>query len=276
VRRRQEAAPISTELDFMGIDGLKGSICGKEEAQMIQENDTATAILAKAESFPDTRAGLARVADVLNGPSYRAKPDGEWTTSLSNDAAVTKWPSDARTVLVLGLHHPEDSPRLDWWERGNTWGNKLLMERSEHLKTWLEETHGLKACPLPYHLEKGGLFLKDAAVLAGLGVIGRSNLLLHQEWGPRIRLRALLIEGDLPPSQPLERFSPCSNCDLLCWRACPKNAFPGGAYSRPRCLVQLNQDRETGVPEGEIGEDGTPNPVIRFCRACELACPVGA
>ena len=185
---------------------------------MNQEMDTATSLVAKAESFSDTHAGLTRLEDVLNGPSCHAKPDGEWTTSLSNDAAVMQWPPDARTVLVLGLHHPEDRPRLDWWERGNTWGNKVLMERSESLKTWLEETHGLKACPLPYHLEKGGLFLKDAAVLAGLGVIGRSNLLLHPDWGPRIRLRALLIQGDLQPSQPLEGFSPCSNCDLLCRR----------------------------------------------------------
>jgi len=260
----------------MGIDRLKASTGGKEEAQMIQENDTATAILEKAESFPDMRAGLARLVDVLNGPSYRAKPEGEWTTSLSNDAAVAQWPSDARTVLVLGLHHPENQPRLDWWEQGNTWGNKLLMERSEHLKTWLEQTHGLNAYPLPYHLEKGGLFLKDAAVLSGLGVIGRSNLLLHPEWGPRIRLRALLIQGDLPPTQPLEAFSPCESCDLLCRRACPQRAFPGGVYSRPKCLVQLNRDRETRLPEGEIGDDAAPNPVIRFCRACELACPVGA
>ena len=54
----------------------------------------------------------------------------------------------------------------------------------------------VSAYPLPYHVKKGGLFLKDAAVLSGLGIIGKNNLLLHPAWGPRIRLRSILMDGD--------------------------------------------------------------------------------
>jgi len=57
-------------------------------------------------------------------------------------------------------------------------------------------------------VEKGGVYLKDAAVFAGLGVLEKNNLLLDQKWGPRIRLRAVLIEGSLPPDRPLKTSIP--------------------------------------------------------------------
>ena len=74
---------------------------------MDAREDRTADILTRAECFPRTRAGMAR-------------PEVEWTTTLSNDAAVTQWPAEGRSVLVPGLHHPEDDPRLDWWKQGNT------------------------------------------------------------------------------------------------------------------------------------------------------------
>ena len=168
-----------------------------------------------------------------------------------------------------------NEPRLDWWERGNTLGNRRLMDISESLKLWLWKEHGRDSLPLPYHVEKGGLFLKDAAVFSGLGIIGRNNLLLHPEWGPRIRLRSLLVEGDLQPTEPLEGFSPCETCDGFCQEACPVNAFPRGNYIRSICRIQIKADVENKVASGESDEGGSPILVIKYCRACELACPVG-
>ena len=124
-------------------------------------------------------------------------------------------------------------------------------------------------------MEWGGLFLKDAAVLAGLGIIGKNNLLLHPEWGPRIRLRSLLIEGDLRPNMPIEGFFPCETCDTLCQKACPQNAFSSGAYHRPGCVAQIDADSAHKVPGGAIDENGKPVLVIKYCRSCELTCPVG-
>jgi epoxyqueuosine reductase len=175
----------------------------------------------------------------------------------------------------LGLKHPENDLQLDWWNRGNTNGNRRLIEISESLKQWLKKEHGLGAQPLPYHLEWGGLFLKDAAVLAGLGIIGRSNLFLHPEWGSRIRLRSILVEGDLEPTSSSKAFSPCETCNDLCHSACPQNALSSGVYSRPNCRIQLESDIANKVPGEEIDENGNPVLVIKYCRACELACPAG-
>jgi|Deesub1362A_J573_1020465.scaffolds.fasta_scaffold01236_9 epoxyqueuosine reductase len=245
---------------------------------MESESSTASQILAYAESFPEVRAGVARLEDVLGAPSYQVVPEEEWITALSSfhQGKVSEWPPEGRSVLVLGLHHPREDPRLDWWIQGNTPGNRRLMEISESLRQWVREQYGLGAQPLPYYVEWGGLFLKDAAVLAGLGVIGHNNLLLHPEWGPRIRLRAVLLEGDLEPTGPMEGFFPCNFCSEPCRKACPRDAFHSGAYDQPSCIAQMEADMADKAPLGETDEGGNALPAIRYCRACELACPFPA
>ena len=243
---------------------------------MVTDESLAAEIITRAESFEGIRAGIVRLKDVLKGHSYHYNPEGPAIMTQLEDGQVVEWPAKAQTVLILGLYHPEEEPRLDWWEGGDTRGNRHLREISELLKQWFREKYRLNAYPLPYDVEKGGLFLKDAAVLAGMGIIGRSNLFLHPEWGPRIRLRSILLDADLATPAALDGFSPCETCDEFCQKACPTKAFPQGKYHRPLCRVQMNNDVENKVRDGEIGENGNHNLVIKYCRACELSCPVGA
>jgi epoxyqueuosine reductase len=243
---------------------------------MIPEASLAAEIITRAESYDGIRAGIVRLGDVLKSPSYLYNPEGPAIMTQVEDGQVVDWPAKAQTVLVLGFYHPEEEPRLDWWERGNTGGNRHLREISELLKQWFQEKYHLNAYPLPYDVEKGGLFLKDAAVLAGMGIIGRSNLFLHPEKGPRIRLRSILLEEALPTTEALDGFAPCDTCDCFCQKTCPMKAFPKGKFHRPFCRIQMNTDFENKVPDGEIRENGKRNPVIKYCRACELSCPVGA
>ena len=241
---------------------------------MTSKASLTTEVISQAESYDGIRAGIVCLKDVLKGPSYQA-PEGPRSTTQMDDVLMDKWPVQVQTVLILGLNHPEKDPRLDYWERGDTWGNRRLREISELLKRWLREKYDLAAHPLPYHIEKGGLFLKDAAVLSGIGIIGRSNLLLHPEWGPRIRLRSILLEGDFQPTESLEGFTPCKTCKGFCQKACPMKAFPKGKYSRLICLKQIDADVENKVFDGEISVNGKRRSVIKYCRACELSCPVG-
>ena len=139
-------------------------------------------IIAQAESYSGIRAGIARLEDVLFSPSYRTVQEDPGAATQLDDVDVVVWLPEARSVLVLGLKHPPEEPRLDWWERGDTLGNRRLREISESLKKWLRKEHDLNTQPLPYHVENE-------------------------------------------------------------------------------------------VPHGEIGNR---NVVIKYCRACELACPVGA
>jgi epoxyqueuosine reductase len=171
-------------------------------------------------------------------------------------------------VVVLALEHPAARPELDWWDgRGGTAGNRQLIKISRRLATWLRSEQGLDASDLPYHVERGGVLLKDAAVLAGLGRIGRNNLLVTPELGPRVRLRGLSVVLDLEPLAIEMADDLCAGCGMPCVSACPRQALDGG-YSRVRCDLQMKADEA-----GAIRSSG--GPCIKYCRACELACPLG-
>jgi len=237
---------------------------------MAKKTLPTTEVISYAESYDGIQAGIVSLKDVLQSPSYQADPDGP-----INDIQNDNWPAWAQTVLVLGLHHPEGDPRLDYWDRGDTRGNRRLREISKSLQYWLRWTYHISSCPLPYHVEKGGLFLKDAAVLSGIGIIGRNNLLVNPKWGPRLRLRAILLENEFQTTGVLEGFSPCQNCKMYCQKACPRKAFPHGKYSRLICSEQMNEDQGNKAPYGEIRESGKRDLVISYCRACEMSCPAG-
>ena len=144
---------------------------------------------------------------------------------------------------------------------------------AKSLIEWLKKEFNLNAHALPYHVEKGGIFLKDAAVLAGLGTIGMNNLLITPEFGPRVRFRALAVDVGLESTCPID-FAPCESCDMPCRQVCPQDAFRNGSYSRALCNEQMEIDRATRVIVKEEKKD-LPSEYIKYCRACELACPVG-
>ncbi|MDJ0666253.1 MAG: hypothetical protein QNJ61_03220 [Desulfobacterales bacterium] len=241
---------------------------------MPQYRQLSAALIAEAEKWDGIRAGVAAIDQVLDGPSYKAAAEVNWADDHSEQ--TTPWLPNARSLLVLAMHHPEDDPRLDWFDRGNTAGNHRLTVISEALVTWLLRTHGVNAQALAYQVERGGVYLKDAAVLAGLGVVGKNNLILHPKWGPRLRLRSVLIEASLSASRPLENFDPCRRCAMPCRKACPPNAFRQGQYDRPACIQRLDADRSQPIDSGQRDSDGSPILVTEWCRRCEFACPVGA
>lgn len=66
---------------------------------------------------------------------------------------------------------------------------------------------------------------KKAAVLAGLGTVGKNSLFLHNVLGPRVRLGTLFTDCPLAESAH-SAVSLCENCEL-CVKACPAHAIKG-------------------------------------------------
>ena len=226
-----------------------------------EPSSIAFLIIEQAKSFGASLAGIANVASLQNSPSYQ-------TTGLG------VWPPEAKSALVLALAHPDRDPELNWWGvQGGTAGNRQLQLMSDQLKRYLAEAFNIVAQPLAYYVERGGIFLKDAAVLAGLGTIGANNLLISPKFGPRVRLRALFLDAELAQTGPTD-FSPCDSCSRPCWAACPQHAFGSGTYHKPSCEQQMQADEANSVPT-KCAADEALRQVIEYCRACELACPVG-
>lgn len=231
--------------------------------QRCDPSELSNRIIAKALSLGASLAGSATIRSIRRTPSHRKAGD-------------LCWPEAAKSAVILALQHPAGKPSLDWWDSrsGKTPGNRKLMRVVGGMRQWLEAELALTAFPLPYGVEDGGIFLKEAAVLAGLGCIGRNNLLITPRFGPRVRLRALLLEAELPDGGGLA-FDPCTGCPAPCLQTCPQEAFARGRYDRRRCRRQIEKDQENPYRIMDMSSMTYAITCIKYCRACEFACPVG-
>jgi epoxyqueuosine reductase len=232
-------------------------------------------ILAKAKDLGFSLAGIARIEDLKASKSFEIYDNKPYYPEYKG----VEWKPEHKSVLVWALAHPPSEPVLDWWSLkvpGFTPGNRVLRKQSRRMRIWLGEELGINALSLPYQIEYGGTFLKDSAVLAGLGVIGKNNLLVTPELGSDLRLRGIFIEAELEPTGPIEGFDPCNGCDMPCHRACPRGAFRSGSYEQSLCKKEMDQnDADFEVMDGSVMGIEEASEVIVYCRGCENACPVG-
>lgn len=250
----------------------------------------------KAIEFGADLVGIANVANVKLSPSHEISEkmidfDGIGTRNNEGQKRwVVNWPVGFKSAIVIAVAHPIDKPEMDWWVSGNTSGNHQLIRIISQLATWLEIEAGIKCCQLSYYIERGGVYLKDVAVLGGLGCIGKNNMLITPKYGPLIRLRVMLTDAELPSVGDIE-FDPCRDCSAPCRTACPQNAFekqiyfpeeyeqaelPGrsGTYNRIDCNQEMIVN-EANFEEIPVENQGKVGKRVRYCRECELACPVG-
>jgi epoxyqueuosine reductase len=236
-------------------------------------NTMEKTIIEKAKASGASVAGIASVADLKASSSYAIYDKKPFYEEYQG----VKWNKDHKSVLVWGLVHPASDPVLDWWSMkvpGFTPGNGIMRMQSKKLRIWMGEELGIKALSLPYQIEYGGAFLKDAAHLAGLGVIGKNNLLVTPDYGTRVRLRAIFIEAALKPTGPID-FDPCNGCHRPCHKACPRDAFRSGFFERAYCKEENDQrDADAEMIDGAIMGIQEASRVSKPCRYCELACPV--
>ena len=241
-----------------------------------------------------TLAGIASMEALKLSAShtiYNKLDDYARVGTVKDDALpgnqLFNWSDSAMSVLVIGLSHPKDKPELDWWDGKGTPGNRTLIDIIKRTSQQIENELKINTHRIHYYVEKGGIFLKDAAVLAGLGCIGKNNMLITPSIGPRVRLRALLLDIEINPTGPVT-FDPCADCKVDCRRICPECAMDekapifetinvyvdlparDGAYNRGICNERMEKD----IKESKKNITGEQAP-IKYCRKCEFVCPVG-
>lgn len=140
------------------------------------------------------------------------------------------------------------------------------------------ERRGHRALPLPASqlLDRerlvGHVSYKALARLAGLGWQGKSLLLVTPEFGPRVRLGAVLTDAPLPAGRPVPNR--CGSC-TACADACPVGAIRGVGtedhYRSREEAVELSR-----CAEACFGFAGRPQIEKPICGVCVRACPWGA
>ena len=129
-------------------------------------------------------------------------------------------------------------------------------------------TMGYRAIPIPasqitdWARQRGQVSHKHAAAQAGIGWIGRSNLLVTPEFGGRVRLVTVLTDLPLVPDKPLERN--CGDC-MECAKACPAGAIgpTREEFDHRGCLEKLKEFKN----KYSIGQ--------LVCGVCVKACRGG-
>lgn len=97
---------------------------------------------------------------------------------------------------------------------------------------------------------------KTLAVLAGLGWIGRNNLLVTESLGCRLALSTVLTNAPLPADHARESPNRCGSC-MVCVRACPVGALSGQTWA-----------------QGKRREDIVDVEACRLCLRCMQVCPI--
>ncbi|MFH0855278.1 MAG: hypothetical protein V1869_01995 [Candidatus Omnitrophota bacterium] len=108
------------------------------------------------------------------------------------------------------------------------------------------QSKGFLALPVPASIildwenQKAHLSHKQLGVLAGLGWIGRNNLLVNKKLGSQFRLATILT--NMPLELDKQTKEDCGNC-FLCVKMCPAGAIKEapGDFEHIRCFEKLKE-----------------------------------
>jgi epoxyqueuosine reductase QueG len=117
--------------------------------------------------------------------------------------------------------------------------DRVALEIANRLQNW-----GYNALPIPasqvvdWQNQRGHLSHKRVGLSAGLGWLGRNNLLVTPEFGAQVRLVTILTDLELEPGTPLKQD--CGEC-RQCLSACPAKAIKEkpADFDHQACFEQL-------------------------------------
>jgi epoxyqueuosine reductase QueG len=178
-------------------------------------------------------------------------------------------PYENKTLIVLGLESTSGRNLDDF---GHDNGNFRMYGFEKHVQHRLDELllfiykTGFSAEAvgrIGYPLE-GEINLKEAAVRIGIGKRGKNTVILHPEYGPRLRFMGVIVDipCDMPDTPLKEKENPvCNNCNI-CIDSCPVNALEPYYMPDPKiCLSYI-------TPKTEEGRS-------ILCDLCLKLCPAG-
>jgi epoxyqueuosine reductase QueG len=179
--------------------------------------------------------------------------------------------ADCKSVIVLAKRLPKGlahvNPRIVYKHANEL--NVSAVDNITYEASLAIEQLGCIAVPLPCdgpydywekdNLKgKGLLSMRHAAVLAGLGSIGKNTLFINRRYGNFLTLGAILTNLDLQ-SDPLSEELCIENC-RLCLDNCPVRALDGKTANQKLCRPHTYSTNDRGF--------GVVN-----CNKCLTVCP---
>jgi epoxyqueuosine reductase len=224
------------------------------------------------QSFLKMGADLAGFADIcVLPPDVRADLPRGVSIAKSYDPAV-----------IEGITMGPTQEYYEWYKALNEELNALSKQIEACLRA---EGHSAMALPATTEKTKaksGGIEYakldsararlphKTIATLAGIGWIGRTDLLITKEYGPRIRLASILTDAPFICDEPIIK-SQCGKCEA-CVVACPANAARAENWSRESAESDRYNVRACDQFSRTISAEMRLDK--QLCGICIAACPV--
>lgn len=190
---------------------------------------------------------------------------------------------EAKSVIVVGVRVLPDTVRPNLLLSAlhhitlNLYHNQLAYDVGRML-----DDHGYRAAVVPHRignfdpdLRKSPDYMeiypklfclstRHAAVEAGLGIFGKSRLLITPRFGPRQRVAAVVTDAPLAPDskiKPEEALKICPPACTACIKACPGKALSPSGIVWEKCNEVIRPHN------GMYGYSA--------CSECMLSCPTG-
>lgn len=206
-----------------------------------------------ADGANDCMEYAARYRDVRNDP--RLLLDGA-TTIIS--VAMNYLPP---------VRQQADRPQFALYAYGRDY-HEVVKERLFRLAAFIEKKTGCKSRPC---VDTAPIRERYWARRAGIGFVGRNNMLIILGRGSFFFLGELVTTLELPPDEPCTLS--CGDCGR-CEAACPGDALHGGsAVDARRCLSCQLIERRGELPDRVTGVVGNR---VYGCDTCQLVCPHNA
>jgi len=187
---------------------------------------------------------------------------------------TTEIMEDAKSIVMLGYHVWDDVLEVALRKKEN-WiypGYLPLSTITREVAFYLEKK-GHKATASPPRLP-----FKRLAQLAGFGAFGKNSLIVNPDFGPWIRLGAVLTNAEMRADKSFEEDL-CGKCED-CIKACPVNALTPYKVDSERCLVGIHLLDQT-VPNTNLRKilkryepTLTKNSHL-MCMECQKVCRFG-
>ena len=167
-----------------------------------------------------------------------------------------------------------EGPTADYYaeyKKVNDFLDNLAQKTAQYLT---DKGYEAKARPATFEEDKANLAAKlphkTAATRAGLGWIGKSNLLITKKYGSAIRLITVLTDAPIIAGQPVNE-SLCAHC-TRCVDACPAKAHTGKNWEAgmPREAIFdafTCREKARSLSMKSYGER------VSVCGLCIVACP---
>lgn len=205
--------------------------------------------------------------------------------SLDNSESLKVYPTDLlkhyKNAVSVAIELPKDLFDQEYFQPNASYAacykatNQKLDEITNQIAKLFEE-HGYNSLAIPAseyvddNRAYGAISHKAVGYMAGLGWLGKNQLLLTRQFGPRVRLATVL--SDAPFSQTsFPEKNRCLYC-TACLDACPVGALSdvpiGSSYVEIQKSFCFSKCHNQVYKFAELPEIGEP-----ICGICINACP---